>query len=91
MNKQYPELITDNGLGKATVVTSRHKTESSLVRSPERASISPAKSNGNASRNPYYYYYYSKVIELLQRVCVGLKLPCISPHLYPPRFFAFYT
>lgn len=69
-------------------MTLRHTTECSLVRSTELASILPAKSNGNVSRNPYYY---SKVIELLQPVCVALELPCVSPHPIPPRFFAFYT
>jgi hypothetical protein len=51
----------------------------------------PAKTNGNVSRN--LYHYYSKVIERLQRVCVGLELPCIFNPPPPPtlRFFAFYT
>ena len=76
--------------GDATVLTLRHTTECSLVRSTKLASILPAKTNGNASRNPYYH---SKVIELLLRVCVGLELPFFPPPTQPnpPCFFAFYT
>lgn len=83
MNKQYPELITDNGGGEATVVTLRHTTECSLVQEAQNLPpYCPLKVTGTQAANPYYY---SKVIELLLRVCVGLELPCTPPPPPPSR------
>jgi hypothetical protein len=92
MNKQYPELITNNGGERRTVVTRRHTTECSLVQEAQNLPpYCPLKVTGTQAATRIII---PKSSNFFCRVCVGLELPGIS--LPPPattlhNSFAFCT
>jgi hypothetical protein len=83
MNKQYPELITDNGGegGDGRDAPSYDQMQS-CTRSTKLASILPAKSNGNGSRKPVLLFQSHRTSSA--SVCwVGITMH--PPPTSPPK------